>query len=549
MTIDTVPTGSCPSVFDGELPTVAYDHLTNPDEAHRIIAQARGQAPIAIGPHGPEVLSYALVRTVLRDPRFAMPHDLGLAAQGITSGPVWDRVTKIMLSLNGAEHLRLRRVVVKAFTPRATERLRALIGEVITELVDPLTTAGRCDVVADIARQYPIPIICALLGAPRKDWQLFSAWTDGIKKIFDWNVANDTPAILCAWEALDAYIEGMIAERRQAPTDDLMSDLIRAEDDGDRLTHDELLVLAATLLGAGTDTTRNQLGASVQVLCNHPDQWALLAEHPELAPNAVEETMRHSPIIFTSIRVATEDVELGGVVIPAGTVVLANTAAANRDPDVYHHADRLDITRDSPRAMLTFGGGAHYCLGTHLARLELTQALTVMTRRMPNARRAGAVPWKAMTGITGPTLSRSNSIPGIDCPNRLPDPTAAALRCRRKSLACMQFRSVYGTSAIGASRRNRNVAHWRRRGPPPKPGLPASSDCSSPVPPRRARGGGRLHSMIKRRIVHAADPVRPSRRDRRVWHPMLCCRSPAMPNRALPDAISHAAADPLALPS
>jgi cytochrome P450 len=146
-------------------------------------------------------------------------------------------------------------------------------------------------------------------------------------------------------------------------------------------------MLAAVLLMAGTDTTRNQLAAAVQVLCDHPDQWALLAEHPELAPRAVEELMRHTPAIFGAMRKAVEDVELGGVVIPAGTLVIANTAAANRDPAVYDDPDRLDITRENPPAMLTFGGGIHYCLGAHLARAELAQALAVMTRRMPNHHR------------------------------------------------------------------------------------------------------------------------------------------------------------------
>ncbi len=153
---------------------------------------------------------------------------------------------------------------------------------------------------------------------------------------------------------------------------------------------------------AGTDTTRNQLAASVQVLCDHPDQWALLARHPELAANAVEETMRHSPVTFTVLRTAIEDVELGGVVIPAGTMVFANTAAANRDPAVYDDPDRLDITREAPPAMLTFGGGAHYCLGANLARRELAEALTVMTQRMPRPRRTGPAPWKPKAAITGP---------------------------------------------------------------------------------------------------------------------------------------------------
>ncbi|MBB5160414.1 cytochrome P450 [Mycobacterium sp. AZCC_0083] len=162
-------------------------------------------------------------------------------------------------------------------------------------------------------------------------------------------------------------------------------------------------MLAAVLLTAGTDTTRNQLAAAVQVLCEHPAQWALLAQHPELAPQAVEETMRHSPVVFGALRTAIEDVELGGVIIPAGTLVIANTGAANRDPAVYDDPDRLDITRDDPPAMLTFGGGAHYCLGAHVARLELAEALTVITRRMPNAHRTGPAPWKPPSGMSGPT--------------------------------------------------------------------------------------------------------------------------------------------------
>jgi cytochrome P450 len=186
-------------------------------------------------------------------------------------------------------------------------------------------------------------------------------------------------------------------------SDDLISELIRAEDDGDRLTHDELVNLVAILLNAGTETTRNQLAAAVEVLSEHQDQWALLAEHPELAPKAVEELMRHSPIVFASLRVATTDIELDDVLIPAGAFVLANTAAANRDPAVYDHPDRLDITRQGPAPMLTFGGGAHYCLGAHLARVELAEALRVITAKMSNARRTGPAPWKPITELSGPT--------------------------------------------------------------------------------------------------------------------------------------------------
>ena len=394
----------CPNVFDADLPSLAYEHLDDAEQAHMLIAEARRSAPIAIGLHGPEILTYELVHTVLRDPRFRIPQGMFLAAQGITSGPLWDRVAASLISLDGPDHHRLRRLVCKAFSPRATAALRTTMVGVITDLVERHAGGGGCDVVEDIARQYPIPVICALLGAPARDWRAFSAWTDDIFKVFSWNVAEHTDTILTAWDTLDAYIDDMVAERRGALTDDLISELIRAEDEGDRLDAAELRMLAAGLLIAGTDTTRNQLAASVQVLCDHPDQWALLGANPELVAAAVEETMRHSPIAFGTLRIATEDVELAGVSIPAGTLVVANTAAANRDPAVFDDPERLDITRTGAAPMLTFGGGVHYCLGAHLARQELAEALCVMTRKLANPRRTGSAPWKPLTALSGPIV-------------------------------------------------------------------------------------------------------------------------------------------------
>ena len=380
----TVDGSSCPSVFDAGLPTINYEYAQHPDEAHAIISQAREKAPIAIGPYGPELLTYDLVRTALRDPRFRVPQGMFLAAQGITSGPLWDRVAANILSLNGEEHHRLRRLVCKAFTPKATPRLRTTIVDIITGLVDRHSAHGRCDVVTDIARQYPIPVICALLGAPPEDWELFSSWTDDILKAFSWNAAKETSAILTAWDALDTYIDDMLAHRRHALTDDLISELIRAEDDGDRLSADELRMLVAALLLAGTDTTRLQLSAAVHVLCDHPDQWALLGRHPELAVNAVEELIRHSPITFVTLRATMEDVEVAGVKIAADTIVVVNTGAANRDPAVCDDPDRLDISRVGAPPIQTFGAGMHYCLGAHLARLEIRVMFEELLRRMPD---------------------------------------------------------------------------------------------------------------------------------------------------------------------
>lgn len=393
---------SAVTVFEADLPTIDYEDAASPGEAHRNIGKALAEGPVAMGPHGPEILSYELVRTTLRDHRLCPPPGLTLEAQGITSGRIWDKVTTGLLSINGAEHTRLRRLVSKAFTPRAVTRLETTIADVLEGLIDPLLATGRCEVVDDIARPYPVPVISALLGAPPQDWRLFSAWADDIFKVFTWNVAEYEDDIMAASDELDAYIDEMVAVRRESLTDDLISELIRAEDDGDRLTADELRMLAFTILMAGTDTTRNQVAAAVDAFCDHPDQWDLLAENPGLAMKAVEEVMRHSPVIFGAMRVALEDVELDGLLIPAGTFVVCNTAAANRDPSVFDDPDQLDISRENAAPMQTFGAGAHYCLGANLARRELAEALTVMARRMRNPRRSGSAPWKPIVGVTGP---------------------------------------------------------------------------------------------------------------------------------------------------
>jgi cytochrome P450 len=393
---------TCPTVFEADLPTVSYEDAPTPAAAHASLKQARDQFPIGMGAHGPEILSYELAHTALRDPRMAPPPGLGLEAQGITSGPLWDRIVTSLLSINGEDHARMRRLVSKAFTPRAVGRLDATIVDIITELTDPLMELGRSEIVADIARPYPVPVICELLGAPATDWQLFSEWADEFFKTFTWNAAEHEQDILKAWGELDDYVDAMVAERRDSPTDDLISELIRAEDDGDRLSMSELRMLAGGILMAGTDTTRNQVAAAVDVLCDYPEQWDLLAEHPEMAMKAVEELMRFHPVTFGVMRMTTDDVEYEGVVIPTGTFVVVNTAAANRDRNVYDNPDRLDITREGAAPMQSFGAGAHYCLGSNLARREIAEALRVMSRRMRNLRRGGPAPWKPLVGISGP---------------------------------------------------------------------------------------------------------------------------------------------------
>jgi cytochrome P450 len=396
---------AAPSVLDAGLPTLTYDVTDTPQEIYPQFRAAQQIAPIALGPIGPEVLSYELARTVLRDPQFVVPAGIHLSAHGITSGPLWDRVTRSILNMEGDEHRRLRSLVSKAFTPRATSRMHDTIHAVINELIESVIDSGHCEFVADIARPYPIPVICALLGAPREDWQQFSKWADDIFKIvsFDCNLVEEEPVVLKAWGEFDDYIDDMIAARRRALTDDLLSELIRMEDGGDRLDAGELRMLAFSILVAGTDTTRSQLAASMQVLCEHPDQLVKLADDPGLAMRTVEETMRHSPSMCSTVRSAAADVEIGGYTFPAGTFIIVNTYAANRDSAVYDDPTRFDIGRDDPPPILTFGGGVHYCLGANLARLELAEALRIISQRLRNPRCVAAVPWKPLLGLSGPT--------------------------------------------------------------------------------------------------------------------------------------------------
>ncbi|MGE2832742.1 cytochrome P450 [Mycobacterium sp. SMC-4] len=392
-----------PNVFRAGLPVIDYDGDHTPAQVYPQLRDALAVAPIAVGPYGPEVLSHELVKSALRDPRLRLPPGLGLVVQGITSGPLWDRVTSTLLCMEGPEHHRLRSLLSRAFTPRAVQRLHDTITDVITSLVDHATRRGHCDVVTDIARPYPVPVICALLGAPAQDWEQFSLWADDIFQAFTFTEVPDVENIvMTAWRALDDYTDAMIERRRHTLTDDLLSDLIRAEDGGDRLDHAELRMLAAGILLAGTDTTRNQVAASIDLLCDHPDQWQLLCRRPELALNAVHETMRYAPIACSTLRVAGEDLELGGVAIPAGTMVILNFVGANRDPAVFDEPDRFDITRSATAPIMTFGAGVHYCIGANLAKTELAEALKAVTRRWQPPRRTGPAPWKPMVALSGP---------------------------------------------------------------------------------------------------------------------------------------------------
>ncbi|GAC1312188.1 MAG: cytochrome P450 [Acidimicrobiales bacterium] len=377
---------------------------TGRDESLRAMQAASRQHWLARTPMGYLVTRHEDVVALLRDRRFHSALSLIPQLAGIDDDQFLQRRRQSILSMEGDAHTRVRRIVSGAFTPRRADRLRPFMREVIGRLVDTVAAQGRCEFVADICEPYPIPIICELLGAPQDDWKLFSDWATDIFRIFNNNLAEDMHAINRASAELDDYVRDLISGRRSHPGDDLLSDLIAAEEQGDRLDTDEVVMLAEAVLMAGTDTTRNQLACSVALFTRDPDQWRLLAERPELAPRAVEETMRLLGAIRGTARFASVDVEYRDVLFPAGTLVAASLASANRDPEVWPLDDTPDITRDAgSTAQLTFGSGIHYCLGAALARAELQEALPLLARRMPDLTLSAPIEWKPATvGIWGP---------------------------------------------------------------------------------------------------------------------------------------------------
>ncbi|HUF33694.1 MAG TPA: cytochrome P450 [Acidimicrobiales bacterium] len=389
-------------VHEMELPELDTFGLDK-EESRVAMEAAREQHWLARMPLGYTVTRYEDVVAILRDRRFHSALGMIAQMQGVDDEAFTRRRQESILSMEGDEHARLRRLVAPAFSPRAADRLRPFMREVVGGLVDAVADQGRCELVADVCEPYPIPIICELLGAPKQDWKLFSAWATDIFRIFNGDIANDLPLIQAASDELDEYVRAMVDERRSSPSDDLLSDLIAIEQEGDRLATDELVMLAEAVLMAGTDTTRNQLACAVALFAEDPESWARLAEDPSVAGGAVEESMRHLGAVRGTARIASVDIEYRDAVFPAGTLVATSLATANMDPATFDDPHHFDTGRPASPQQLTFGSGIHFCLGAALARAELQEALPLLARRMPNLALDGPVEWKPQTvGIWGP---------------------------------------------------------------------------------------------------------------------------------------------------
>ena len=314
-----------------------------------------------------------------------------------------------IVAMDPPEHTRLRKLVAGAFTEKRMQALRPQVTRIVDDLIDAMRAGPRpVDLSRSFSLMVPASVICALLGVPIADVDRFHAWSNVI--FGDWSRSRDD--IAAAYAAMGDYIAELIAQKRQAPADDLISVLIDARDAAGKLSEVELVKFGVGLLGAGHETTANSINMSFVALCQYPDELARLRADPGRIPAAVEELVRYVIISGSGFiplaRITREEVCLGGVTIPAGETVLPSFNVANRDPAAFAEPDRLDVER-APKTHLGFGAGAHHCLGAQLARMELQEALHGLLTRLPGLRMT--VPMSAIEFRAGHAIASMRELP------------------------------------------------------------------------------------------------------------------------------------------
>jgi cytochrome P450 len=353
----------------------------------------RSTDPIHLTEHHAYLASrHAEVSLVLRDKRFGkdfVERTVRRYGPKIMEEPVFRSMSHWMLQQDPPDHTRLRGLVVKAFTARRVEDMRPRIQQIVDQTIDAVIDSGHMDLIEDFAFRLPVTIICDMLGIPEEHREAFYKGSrDGGRILEPVPMTAQEIAQANAGNALARmYFEQLFELRRREPGDDLTTQLVQAEEDGSKLTNEELTANIILLFGAGHETTVNLIGNGLLALHRNPEQLALLKSNPSLVMNAIEEFLRYDSSVQLTSRVALEDIDdLGGKKIPRGESVLCLLGSANRDPAAYpDHPDRLDITRPNVRP-LSFGGGIHHCLGAQLARIEAEIAISTLLRRLPELR-------------------------------------------------------------------------------------------------------------------------------------------------------------------
>ncbi|MFT4051979.1 MAG: cytochrome P450 [Microbacterium sp.] len=390
-------------------PPVPYLDLADPsfDVTSAAVHDAREESWYAETPYGWAILRYEEGTALLKDRRFRQGNAQWPDQNGIHDGPWRQWWQETLLSLEGDDHLRLRRLLGPAFRNKTIEAMRPRFQALATELIDGFGAPdadgwSRVEFVSQFAEPYASRVLCLLLGLPDEEWPQVAHWADDLGKSFGIRVREDLPRIEAALQGLTGYIEEIVADRQAHPRDDLVTTLIQAHEEGDALSRRELSVALVFLAFAGMETTRNQLGLALQTLLARPDQWALLARRPELGARAVEEVMRVNPTVTWVTREAVEDVDLNGLHVPAGGIVQVLSHAMGTDPRAMAERVGIDIAYDERPLHSGFGGGIHHCLGHFVARTDMAVALPLLARRMRDAVPDGPGQWLPVSGNTGP---------------------------------------------------------------------------------------------------------------------------------------------------
>jgi cytochrome P450 len=366
---------------------------------HLRLAALREQGWLARTPIAVLVLDRAAGESFLRSRATAFPGRQIAELFDITSGPLFDHIDTNILNLSNEQHRRLRSIVSRAFTPVAADRWRPVMREILEELWGSEVHEGSIELVDGLAKPYPAMTIAAIFGAPAEDAPRLHAWSTLVQRQFDIRaLSTELPQIEAAVLEVNEYVEELLAASQRQTEGSLLGALLAAEDDGERLSHAECVNLAVNVLAGAIDTTQSQLSHAMHLFATHPEQWAHLVASPDLIPGAVTEVLRVEPVAPFTARVVLEDVDYEGVVFPAGTIVAICAERANRE---LAGGEGFDISADRDGRLLTFGAGAHFCLGAHLARAELEEALAFLAPRMPGLALDGPVSFSGIEGIYG----------------------------------------------------------------------------------------------------------------------------------------------------